>query len=803
MKGSVERVRAGFERVILAPDWRLFTSPRRAAKIRFSLRVGYWVLPATAIFLLPLLMWTGVTGNLMNLGGDDSHFMYAYPLRWLEHASLPALDQGFVGYNPRTYFIPFTLVASFIQAIGLNTEGVIFGATLALTYLGITRLTLELLGGESPADKAAAAVAGTIAICAPLIAETQWSSLLTAIVWQPLLPWLLLLFIWHQRTGRARTCIAAGVTVAVGAVAINEIPWTLPCGMLLLGLALVAYLAGTYRFNLKRFLIFVTVVLGLSAFWIVPIIAAPVFQQAQFAYAVSAIGKSDAIKVVRTLAPLMSLSDALQLRNSTRLMEAFGHPELVANQWSSQRFQILGLLPLFVVAGGVLRTGFARRSVGTRLTFGLGLLLVLFLYLETLQLIPAGVRIFEVLTNSLPGWVSVRNFYDKFATPFVLVYAITAGVCLRQLLRALGSPAALLVGVVLAGAFAIYDLPFLTGAEFRMPYYGDVAYNRVMPGLPASYTALLQKLEQLPAGPVLTLPLSNPSWSVVPSDKTTGVYIGVSPIFFITGRSDFNGVQSFSTPLVPYLASMIADDLTQGQTKRFARVVAEVGIRYVVVATADDFAHDFYRSGAVADPLQEATETAELIRELAPREIASFGPYQLREIATTYQKPLLSLVRPPNGFAGSSSYLEAVNLGIEKPSMDPCGQSGQIRIVDASPDHYVVAVPPTVLPCRLVLRVPFSQGWQIVPDHRGTGGGQTTTASREIYGFANSFDIATSSEWRTVELEFQPRVLINIGIFLSIASLGACLLALGVRAGSFRFERLRRWALRRLFRHAE
>jgi hypothetical protein len=749
-----------------------------------------WVLPATILFLLPSVVWTGGSATVMNLGGDDSHLMYAYPQQWLDHAAIPPLDQALVGYNPRTYFVPFTTVALLIHAVGLNAEAVIFGIALALTYLGVFRLMLELLVGRGALQIGPATVAATISVCAPLIAETQWASMLTSILWQPLLPWLLLLFIWHQRDGSLRSVLTAGLAVVAASVAVNQLPWTMACGLLLVGLATVAALAGVYRFNARRLAGFVLAVSALNAFWLLPTIVAPLLHQVQFAYALSSNGKTEAIRVIRAVAPLMSPADALELRSSTLLMEAFRHPELVPNRWSSERFHILGYLPVAIVVGGVLRAGFDSRSKEKRLVYGMGLLTLVFLYFETLGIVPSGQRLFEVFTTSVPGWVGVRNFNDKFATPFVIVYALAVGVCLNQLLRGATATVPLIASALIAGAMVIYDIPFLLGAEFAMPYFGDVQYNRVMAGLDPQYISMVSKLRMLPPGPVLTLPLSNPAWSVVPSSGR-GVYIGVSPIFVLTGRSDYNGIQSFGTPLAPELQTIVTQDLATSNLEGFARIIGELGIRYVVVANSDDIDHSFYKTAAVSDPVLELTQTRLLANEVAPTEIATFGPYELRAISPKYLKPTFSLVSASAELIHSQAYLEAANLGVlSRSDQSECAQSGGIQLSESRVDRYVLRVPPTGEACDLILRTPYSPGWQA---EVRVAGRPHKVDSRQAFGFANSFDLEPAPYWRTIEIRFGPSLISVIGSAVSVCSL---LLLLAIQ----RTRRIR-WALLGLRNH--
>src|SRR2546430_5456063 len=67
---------------------------------------------------------------------------------------------------------------------------------------------------------------------------------------------------------------------------------------------------------------------------------------------------------------------------------------------------------------------------------------------------------------------------------------LTCGVGLYQLSR--GVPRSTVIGVaaLVVGAMAVYDEPFLTGAEFRLPYYGDVSYRSKSTRLNSSHSQI-------------------------------------------------------------------------------------------------------------------------------------------------------------------------------------------------------------------------------------------------------------------------------------------------------------------------
>lgn|GEM_PF-3335986 len=745
----------------------------------------FWALPAVALGLMPLLLWTGAFGKLMNLGGDDSHLMYAYPDRWLVHASLPVFDQNLGGYNPRTYFVPFTILLLATKSLGLNAQGLFFGLALAFTYLGVAWLVLELIGRKDFTARACAGFAGAVVVCAPLIAETQWTGLLTAIYWEPLLPWLLLFFLRSQKKGGLIDSLMAGLAVLVLAPAVNQFPWTISCGLLFIAVAAVSAGAGVYRFSVRRLLVFFLVVGATNVFWIGPLMLDPFLHQAQLTSAVSASGKADALRIIRALAPLMSSADAIGLRNSGALLQAYSHPELRSDLWS-QGLWLIGILPAVVIVVGLSVSLISLRKANERLLIGLTGVTLIFLYLQTLLFVPYGRELFELLTQSVPGWTAERNFFDKFAIPMVEILAITSGIALMEILPRVRSRWGALAPLGLSAGMIVYGAPFLQGAEFRQPNYYDVTYTRVMPGLPDAYLSMLAELERLPPGPVLTLPLLRPAWTAVPSDQVNGVYLGISPVYWLTGRSDYNGIDSFASPVVPYLRSVISDDLAHGQLRSFEALLAEFGVRYVVVLKQDSSAREFYRVPAVSDVVLQSWETTNIIADIAPRIIGTFGAFELREVQPDKTKPMLSVISAHN--PDSSTYLEHLNLAPYQEGDAPC--TGDLNLSsNGSESASVAVVPPSCEAPILLLRQPYAPGWQATFTDANDGRILGQTGSREIYGFANAFPLPQGITNRPlrVTLSYPPATI----IMLSALTSGLFLLAI-CSVGAFRFLTRRR-----------
>lgn len=727
----------------------------------------YWTLPTLAIVLLVLVRWTGVTGERMSLGGDDSHLYYLEPLSWLRHAPSTVLDGNLAGYNPRVYCYPLLLLLAAVDATGLNVQGVAIGVTMALTYAGVVRLTLEVLGPRTARTQVAAAVAGAVVVCAPMLAETQWTHLLYSIYWMPLLPWLMLFTLWHQGTGHWRWVFAAAGACVVAAPAINSVPWTFACALLLVALAVVFWITGVSRPRPGRLATLVAAVAAVNAFWILPILASATEVRPQIQGAVSASGKQEAIQILRALVPLQRTSDTLSLRISGLQMEVFDSPTLGPDRWS-QRLALLGILPLAVVVGCLfspLRRG--RHVPRQDVVLGLVVVLFVFLFLTTPNLLPFGLALAELFTRHVPGWTAVRNFYDKFAIPFVVVFALTTGVCFHGLLSRLRPLAYALTGLVMVAALVIYDLPALDGAAFRLPYYAGLPWHRGMDGLPADYVATLRTLRRLPPGPVLSVPLMAPAYTVVFGTPRQAAYIGVSPIFFLTGRSDYNGIDAFASGVVPYLTTVVRRSLEQGDAEGVARVVGALGVRYVVVYDVEATRAVRGRIAAVPDPAREAATQSALLRAVAGGVVARHGPYQIREVRPALRHDLFELA-PPGGAAAPDTYLRSVAMAATTGRAgETCTGSRPLTFDQRSPTRYLVRVPATPRPCALVFRQVYSPEWT-AREVRPPGGRRVRHT--KALGFANGFVLPPSPSMRTLEVDYGLQRVIPVGALISVAA---------------------------------
>jgi hypothetical protein len=761
-----------------------------------------------ALIADPLVFWTGYHGQTMNLGGDNSLLYFEYPQAWLSNTALPALSQNLSGYNPIPQYAPLATIEALFHALHINAEGLTFGLVLGGLFLGSVLVVLELQDLLAPewgptARKYSALLAGVLVVSAPLLAETQWTTVLPELFWMILLPWLLWFFLRYQASGRVVYCLYAAGLCTVCSLALPDAPMSISCILAAILITASLRASGSIRFHFRRVAGFTLAIIAASAFWLIPFSGALILPQLQVQGALSGSGKQAASAIVNSLAPLQSARDAVTLQQSSTMMRAYQWPQLIPAQWS-HNLDFLGMLPLILLLVG-LCIAVASRTRTRRLTtslvsLSLATTFLLVLYCPSL---PGGTALSLTLIRYIPGWTAERNFYVAFGLPYAFLYAITAamaaGVILNSLAVSTNSgryfrtiPIAVMLVIT---CMLAYNMPFFRGDYFRLPYRLGSDTNRVMEGLGPDYLNLLGALRRLPPGPVLSLPLSQPAWTVVgPFNDIGGLrgeYIGVSPIYFLTGRSEFNGLASFSSPVAPQLPQELENLLNLGDVTDFAQVARLLGIQYVIVNTSEGRTDNYSNVGAVSNPLLEQTESTTIANSLAPEVIGRFGPYELRKVIGSEAYPVALI--PTSAIKPTSTQFTQLLAGIavSRPVSVCPGWRSEVVNQNVSGLDIVIRRLPSAQTgnCTLVLDLSGGGGW--VATLNSGPPAVTRLRGTLLFGILQSFDLPRSGQALRVHIGFQYQRMVWIGYGTTLGAWVTIMLVYAIRRVARRKRELR------------
>lgn len=697
-------------------------------------------LPALILLLLPCVMWTGFTGSRMTLGGDASLLFFADPMAWLRHSSTTLVSAGIGGYNAQSQFVPFCLLLALFRAVGLNAQGVTLGAVLAMGFLGVRATCLELLGTRTTPAYVGAAIAATTYLSTPLVAETQWSALLPRFLWLGLLPVLAALLLQHQRVGGTWRVALGATLVALLAPAWTDVPGALPALLALVVVLVVAVTARSTRLHVGRLMISALVVAAVNAFWIVPGVLAVPLGGGQIAGATSAAGVDDARAIVSALAPSQRVQAALDLRLSHSFLKTFGSVATATETWP-QRLAVLGLLPLALIVGAM-AVGRSRRLLAH-----LAAATAPFLYFQVVNITVAGPALYTFLLVQVPGWTAVRNFYAAWPVAYVFVLALAAGVASERLLhrcaehadeaargclaapssgltsvRSWTASSAVSLALGVMAALVLYDLPFYAGTIFRLNYSSSIGSSRVITGLSPHYRKVLEFISASPAGNVATLPLLRPAWTAVTDGGDTGLYLGISPINYLTNRSDYDGLDSFQSGTSPGLKEAVRGAVARSDSRDFASLLGTLGVHYLVVNTAMNATTGYFGLQAAPSPMAEQAFTDELVARYAHTLLFAAGPWQVRGLSAPVRREPVEAVQRAMPAAAARPLADVLTTEATlREVAGACDLPPTISLL--SPGRSAVTAKQNLAGCRITLDTSYQGGWHATLAH---GGGEPT-----------------------------------------------------------------------------
>jgi hypothetical protein len=702
------------------------------------------VLPALLLLIIPSLFWGGsITGNPTNVGGDVPTTLFMDPGSFLTHLMSQKIGIGLTGTDTFLPYFSLAAIALFLNSVGLDSQLVVAGLVLALTYLGVYFLMTSILPRRALwLSRVSAAVGGSVAVLAPLT-QTSFSDWEPRLYLYPLVPWLLYAMTNFVRTGRKRYLWAGVAMTIAGSAGITDIPGSLPA-FVLIALLLVAF--APYYFtkqwiSARRLLSFVAVIVASNAYWLLPFSIGLVAGQGQATFAASGSGKQAALSLVAALIPYQQLSNVLELRTSELLMKSFYWTALSFSSWY-QRLAFIGYLPFTVVFTGFFATLFSRDSQKFRRVPILGLLIVSIVMLGFLSLtFPPGARqLFDFLTVHLPGWVAVKNFYGTLVIPYVLAVALATAAGFYVLASFVRRSVAISAALVLVVLLSIYGAPLFPGDSYNVAYYDDSSANRVVSALPVGYTALMSRIESSGGAPTLSLPLLEPGWTYLVGQESGGTsetYIGIPPLYFLDAVSNYTGVSSFGSSTSLDLQTNLQNSVLTGNAKAFARVTEMLGVRWVLSDLSVVHQADFHLVNAEPSAASALSFSYSVESALHAVVVTKVGIYSLLRVRSSDTSSVISIDENDN-FSRSSDGIGRVASGKYRgplrrncPSLIGGASNHDKSEVTASITSHIAAGD-----CFVALRVPYSSQWSADLIENG----RTISLQHRIeYGFANGF----------------------------------------------------------------
>ena len=500
---------------------------------------------ATAMATILLLPYYLFRGQLF-IGGDDSRLCSMFPEACLENVAFFSwFHFASVGqFNPAQFLIPQLLAVKLGEYVlpNLVVHYLFLSAPALVGFVYFRKLVLALFR-DKPNTHLPAATGASLYVLSPILLVTQWAVFSHAVWLVALVPALGYYLIKYVADGALKHCLAGACLSCLLSVAVFSIPWLLGALVpILLGalsvISLVSRPALTRSF--RRVAVFVVIVFGSQLFWLVSFIA-----EALDRNRASYLGQAFSEEQRQTFGPIVM---ATSIGNNIiyPVLNLFHRQIAFDFQWPSRTafsnfYDITVWLnvvyPLVTLAGLsiVVKRGNRHHKM---LALGFTVAFMAALFLVTVNIGP--LRPLFLALGNLPGFVMFRNFADKFALGYVLVYAALISCALVSL----GSSSAVRQTIACSLVLGVTALNLV---PVRKLLNGGIwTAEAVQPSghIGSEYASFLAEVKRtVPStSTVLSLPFNVAGYSiVVDHGDSRQAYVGRSPLQILIGRWDLAG----------------------------------------------------------------------------------------------------------------------------------------------------------------------------------------------------------------------------------------------------------------------
>jgi hypothetical protein len=533
-----------------------------------------------SLVALPFLIF----GTSLHVGGDDSHLYYDFPREWIKNlANSSWISNSSVGNEDQYYFfLPILSIFSVMRDLGIPSfviQNLSFSAILILGFIFFQKLASELIS-IIPTEKKyrlEVCIGSLVYVLSPIILISPLDDYLAAAWLIGVIPTLLYLLVKYIKTSKTYYLTISGVVSVIFSFALDAVPWL--AGFILpvvLACISCGYLLSTYaqkKVIMRRASIWIAVIILCQAFWLVPFLGSIKGGSSLGGRVLSsATTQSFQTTVVATdvgntiVDPLLNLfHEQIQQQYHWNTLGAY-------EGWYDHLKIIDAIYPLIIFLGIYL-----YRKNDNKLFWVIFAAFVLSLFFFTVNI--GGLQRVFLLAIYIPGFAMFRNFYDKFALGYALLFAMTITLSLVIIKDRLNIRSVRLAITLLAIAAALINAkPLFSGQIVNAPFGNTNIHTNLT--IPSEYLNFMNVIHTKlpPDSNILDVPFGTSSYTIIKAQNTNSAYIGKSPVKLLSGINDFSGTLSFPTPI----ADEVNYDIEAGNISQLKGILSAMDIRYVL-----------------------------------------------------------------------------------------------------------------------------------------------------------------------------------------------------------------------------
>lgn len=500
------------------------------------------------IFLLALPYYL-FEGKLF-VGGDDTRLLYSYPFEYLKNVTFFSwYNVSSIGINASNqYLIPLLSILSFIYKVfpsRIVISYFAFSLPLVMGFIYFRKLIKEFFSFKEK-DELGIFIGSLFYILSPILIINQLFIFLTTAFLIGLIPFTFYYFLLYLRTNDYKYVYITAIVCLVFSTALISIPWIL--GLLLP--IVCGFIVGTFltaKKNLlpffKKMSVFFGFILLTQSFWLIPF-ASAYFLPDGSSFAQKIVSKGFIDTFTPTVVSTATGNILFPLLNLFHRQIPFDFGWSLKDVFTNlfDKTLILNTVYIVVFMIGVFQFKKELTKNQGKLFKILLFTFVVALFLFTVNIGP--LRDFFLTLRFIPGFVMFRNFFDKFALGYVIIYSSLITVCLvvvKKKYKRLGT-------FLFVATIIVLFLNFTSVKKtVDAPLWGTSNIYRTMT-FPEEYMDTMEYIKShIPStNSILSVPFGTSIYSVVKDQNSRNIYVGVSPVKIFSGVNDLSGHLSFN-----------------------------------------------------------------------------------------------------------------------------------------------------------------------------------------------------------------------------------------------------------------
>ncbi len=601
---------------------------------KLNIHLIFNLLTTIALLILPYFIF----GGKLFAGGDDSKLIYIYPNLFLRNITYFSwFNFSIVSINnPAQFLLPFAFFWSILDSL-LGSKIILdyssFSLPLILGFYFFQKVFSEIIH-DSHKYTTEIYLGSLFYILSPILIVSQFSSFYNSVWLIGLIPIICFYFLRYLKTSHPIYLFGNIIWCTIFSLGLFSIPWLIGFVLpIMIGLIIIFPLLDKRIIYIRRAMVFAVTLLLSQSFYLL-----------SFFIAYLNVGKNNVGEGIFSGSIANSFRETVLSTASGNifypLLNLYHKQISIDFGWGLEhiylyydKILLLNIILVILILLGIFK---AQKTLTKNESLAYFIILISFvisLFLFTVNIGP--LKDVFLLLGHIPGFFIFRNFYDKFALGYVILYS--SSITFSIIIVNKNYPKIklyiyfLAILIIFMNAIPIRNIinrPIWTTTNI----YGTVLF-------PNEYINFINEVKYKiqPTTNILSFPFNKAAYSIITENNSSNAFVGTSPLKILTGINDITGDISLVRSKD---AERLNSYIKNKDYKKINSLLEEFNINYIMVT--HNIPNEIKQS-YLFDQKSIASQDQNLIKAITNKAIikSSNGNYVLYSVLNKF--PILSM----------------------------------------------------------------------------------------------------------------------------------------------------------------